>query len=124
MTSSNVLLFPGRAFDIVRHHQISWSLAFKRGSYTGGGIRPLALPDSKKPGLFRVNRCDLYHTILLYCYAETKEMIYKSVNLRGAVYEPKQNSFSFRSIARCTGFANVGPIFYKVHSLSSEQVFN
>ena len=39
-------------------------------------------------------RCGLYHTILLYCYAETKEMIYESLNLKGAVYDPKQNSFS------------------------------
>ena len=51
-------------------------------------------------------------------------MIYESVNLKGVVYEQKQNSFSLPSITTCTGFANVGPIFYKVHSLSSEQVFN
>ena len=37
--------------------------------------------------------CDLYHTILLYHYAETKEMIYESVNLKRAVHELKQNSF-------------------------------
>ena len=43
-------------------------------------------------GLF--TRCDLYHRILLYFYAEAKEMIYESLNLKGAVYEPKQNSFS------------------------------
>ena len=28
-------------------------------------------------------RCDLYHTILLYYYTETKGMIYGSVNLKG-----------------------------------------
>ena len=32
----------------------------------------------------------LYDMILLYYYAETKEMIYESVNLKGVVYEPKQ----------------------------------
>ena len=53
-------------------------------------------------------------------YAKTKEMIYKSVNLKGAVYEPKQNSFSLQSIPTRTSFANVGRIFYKVHSLSSD----
>ena len=73
-------------------------------------------------GLF--TRCDLYHTNLLYCYAKTKEMIYESVNLKGVAYEPKQNSFSLQFIATCAGFANVGPIFHRVHSLSSEQVFN
>ena len=39
-------------------------------------------------------RCDLDHTILLYYYAKTKEMIYESLNLKRVVYEPKQNSFS------------------------------
>ena len=34
---------------------------------------------------------DLSHTILLYYYTETKEMISESVNLKGVVYEPKQN---------------------------------
>ena len=43
-------------------------------------------------GLF--TRCDLYHRFLFYYSAETKEMIYESVNLKGVVYEPKQNSFS------------------------------
>ena len=42
-------------------------------------------------GLF--TRCDLYHTILLYYYAETKEMINnESVNLKGAVYHNKSVS--------------------------------
>ena len=50
-------------------------------------------------------------------------MIYESVNLKGVVYELKQNSFSLRSITTCTGFANVDPVFCTVHSLSSEQVF-
>ena len=39
-------------------------------------------------GLF--TRYDFYHTFLLYCYAETKEIIYESVNLKGVVHEPKQ----------------------------------
>ena len=34
-------------------------------------------------GLF--TRCDLYHMMLLYWYAETEEMIYESVNLKGVV---------------------------------------
>ena len=41
---------------------------------------------------------ELYHTILLYYDAETKEMIYESVNLKGDVYESKQNSSSLQSI--------------------------
>ena len=32
----------------------------------------------------------------LNCYAVTKEMIYESLNLKGVVYEPKQNSFSLQ----------------------------
>ena len=39
-----MLLYPGRAFDLVWHHQISWSLVFK---YPPPG-------DSEKPGQFRV----------------------------------------------------------------------
>ena len=34
----------------------------------------------------RYTRCDLYYTILLYFYAEIREMIYKSVNLKEVVY--------------------------------------
>ena len=34
-------------------------------------------------GLFP--RCDLYHRILLYYYAETNGIIYESVNLKGVV---------------------------------------
>ena len=30
-------------------------------------------------------RCSLYHMLLLYYYAETKEMIYESVNFKGVV---------------------------------------
>ena len=56
-------------------------------------------------------------------YAETKEMIYESVNLKGVMYEPKQNSFRLQSISNCTGFATADPIFYKAHALSTEQVF-
>ena len=32
-----------------------------------------------------LTRCDLHHTILLYYFDETKEMIYESVNLKGVV---------------------------------------
>ena len=73
-------------------------------------------------GLF--TRCGLYHRIFLHCSAETKEIIYESVNLKGVVWEPKQNSFRLNSFLTRTGFANVGPIFYKVHFLNSEQIFN
>ena len=59
-----------------------------------------------------------------FCYAEAKEIIYESTNSEAVVYELKQNSFTLLSITTPTGFANVGPIFYKVHSLISEQVFN
>ena len=31
-------------------------------------------------------RCDLYHRTLLYYYAETKEIIYESVNLKEFMY--------------------------------------
>ena len=47
-------------------------------------------------GLF--TPCNLYHRIVLYYYAETKEMVYESLNLKGVVYEPKQNSFSLHSM--------------------------
>ena len=49
-------------------------------------------------------------------------MIYESVNLKGVVYEPKQNSFSLQSVFKCTGFANFDLFFYEANSLSSEQV--
>ena len=45
-------------------------------------------------------RCDLYHSILLCYYAETKEMSYDSVNLMGVVYKPKQNFFSIHNTYR------------------------
>ena len=60
MTSSNVLLFPGRTFDIVGTtkfygHWPSYREVTRGG---GGGERnpPPALPDSEKSGLFRVKR--------------------------------------------------------------------
>ena len=54
--SSNVLLFPGRACDIVRHHKFHGHWPSNREVTWGGGqnLPPLALPDSEKPGLFRV----------------------------------------------------------------------
>ena len=61
-------------------------------------------------GLF--TQCDLYHTIYLYYYAESNEMIYESVNLKGAVYEPKHNS-------RLSVYHHTLTVFYKVHFLSS-----
>ena len=42
-------------------------------------------------GLF--TRRILHHRIVFYYYAETNEMIYELVNLKGILYEPKQNSF-------------------------------
>ena len=84
--------------------------------------------------------------VLLYYYAETKQMIYESVNLKGVLYKPKQNCISLQRIITCTDFANIGLIFcvhcislqriitctdfanigliFCVHSLSSEQAFN
>ena len=53
----------------------------------------------------------------------TKEIIDESVNLK-VVYEPKQNSFGFGISQQLQVFSNVGSIFYKVHSLISEQFFN
>ena len=64
--SSNVLHFPGRAVDIVSHHQISWSLVLKWRSYTWGRIRPLAVLDSKKRGLLRV-KVIVYQMSLFKC---------------------------------------------------------
>ena len=49
-------------------------------------------------GLF--TRCDLYHRILLCYYAESKEMIYESVNLKGVVYEPKKFFHTYRFYKR------------------------
>ena len=54
-----------------------------------------------------------------YDYVEIKEMIYGSLNLKGAVYESKQNSESLQ-----VQVLQTLPDFYKVHSLSSEQIFN
>ena len=55
MTSSNVLLFPGGSFDIVyetmKFHG-HWSS--NREVTRGRGIRLPVLPDSERPGLFRV----------------------------------------------------------------------
>ena len=69
MMSSNVLLFSGRVFDVVSHHQILRSLALKKGSYTRGGGRnppsPPAVPDSEKPALFRVKKTFLSKKIFL-----------------------------------------------------------
>ena len=76
------------------------------------------LPSCFYSGMF--TPCDLYHTILLYYYAETKEMSYESVNWKGVVYKPKRNCFSLQSTTTGTGFGNVGLIFYKVHWLSCE----
>ena len=51
-------------------------------------------------------------------------MIYESVNLKGVVYEPKQNSSSLQSVTTRTGFTKVGSIFYEVHLLSFKTSFN
>ena len=44
-------------------------------------------------------------------------MICESMNLKGVEYKPKQNSSSLQSFSTCTCFGNIGPIFYKDHSL-------
>ena len=66
-------------------------------------------------GLF--TRCDLYHRILLCYYFETREMIGE---FESSFVRAKTNSFSLQSITTPTGFANICPIFYKVHSPSSK----
>ena len=54
-----------------------------------------------------ITPCDLYHSMLLYYYAETEEMIiYKSVNLKGVVYElklfkPSVYHHTYRRICKC-----------------------
>ena len=53
MMSSNVLLFPGRAFDITKFHG-HWSSNKEITQGGGGGRNPPAVLDFKKPGLFRV----------------------------------------------------------------------
>ena len=53
-----------------------------------------------------------YQRIILYYYAETKEMISESLDLKRVVYISDQNFFSLQSITICTRFENVGPIFY------------
>ena len=65
-----------------------------------------------------VHTMPLYHTILLHYYAETNRGndLYESVNLKRFVYE---NSFSLQSITTSTSFADLGAIFYKVHSHSA-----
>ena len=59
MTSSNVLLLPGRAFDIVSHYPNFMVIGLQIGKlHRGGeadGIRPpVRFTSSEKPGLFRV----------------------------------------------------------------------
>ena len=58
-------------------------------------------------------RWDLHHRILLYYYAEKKEMIYESVNLKGVVYEPNQNSFGLQSITTRIGLQTLARSFIK-----------
>ena len=40
-------------------------------------------------------------------------MIYESVNLKGVVYEPKQNSFGFQSITTRIGLQTLARSFIK-----------
>ena len=49
----------------------------------------------------------------LVSYSENKEMIYESVNLKGAEYEPKQNSSSLQSITTCTCLETLARSFIK-----------
>ena len=51
MTSSNVLIFPGRAFDTTKFH-CHWSS--NREVTHWAESPPRGLPDPEKPGLFRV----------------------------------------------------------------------
>ena len=51
MTSSNALLFPGRAFDTTKFHG-HWPSNGKL--HRGAEFTPPVLPDSEKSGLFRV----------------------------------------------------------------------
>ena len=44
MTSSHILLFPGRVFDKVWHYQTSWLLAFNRKSSRGWGAESALSP--------------------------------------------------------------------------------
>ena len=64
-----------------------------------------------------------YDSFLLLLYAETKEMIYESVNLKEVVYKPKQTVSAFSLSPHVQVFKRWSYL-YKVHSLSSEQVFN
>ena len=54
---------------------------------------------------------------LLHYNAETKKMVYKSVNLKGVVYEPTQNSFDFFGLRFCERWRDL------LLKPSSEQVF-
>ena len=57
MTSSNVLLFPGRTFDKSMTPPNFMVIGLQVGKLhregTGENLSSLALPDSEKPGLFR-----------------------------------------------------------------------
>ena len=75
MTSSNVLLFPGRAYDTTNF--VVLGIQTVRQVTQGGGQNPPppALPDSEKPGLFRVKAGGgggglrgLDHQIHIYIY--------------------------------------------------------
>ena len=103
-----------QAMRIVHHHangRFDWLISGHPS------VNPLREATSIMSGKYK--RFTFVHPV-----AETREMIYESLNLKGVVTEPKQISFGLQSITTCTGFETVCPIFYKVHSLSSEQVFN
>ena len=55
MTASNVLLFPGTAFDTTKFYG-HWPLSMEVTQGAGWNPPPLALTDSEKPGLFRVDK--------------------------------------------------------------------
>ena len=91
--------------SLIAHHvlRMSVKLKFQRVHFEKKHCFALVVlkwfPVCFYQGMF--TRCDLYHTIILHCYAETNEMIYESGNLKGVVYKPTQNCFSLQSIITC-----------------------
>ena len=63
--------------------------------FSSGGFELVSYSFLSRP--VRSMLLELYHTILSCCHAKTKGMIYESVNLKGAVYEPNPNSFSLQA---------------------------
>ena len=81
MTSLNILLFPGRTFDIVWYHHVYGNWPSNR-EFTRGD--PPALPDFERPGLFRV-KAFLEKTAHFYCNAGPVVMSLRSQMIRNFV---------------------------------------